>query len=251
MKNCPLHKLPVAELESYVTLVRFIAKRMQKRLPASVEFDDLFSAGLIGLTQALEKYDANKGTRFKSFAEFRIRGAMLDELRSQDWAPKGIRQRVKQYNQVREKILLQTGHQATDQELRENLKLNKLSYDRLVEAVKTLDQMNASAYQDNNCEGPNQLENICSHEPSADSLCVQHDIRNYFVKAMLNLDEKHQKVLMLYYFEDMNLREIGKEMDISESRASQLHSEGIKALKLALVHDKTDNAKKDMLSSAA
>lgn len=251
MKNCPLNKLPVAELQHYVDLVHFIARRMQKRLPASIELDDLVSAGLVGLTQALEKFDPKKGTRFKSFAEFRIRGAMLDELRAQDWAPKGIRRRVKQYHQISEKIMQTTGHKPSDTEIREHLKLSKSSYARLLEAVRSLDQMNAASYQDSNAEGPGCLENICDEHPEPDAICAEHEVRNYFVHAMLHLEEKIQKILMLHYFEDLSFREIGQELGCSESRISQLHAEGVKMLRNELSHDKSAHDAIDVLSSAA
>lgn len=247
--NCPIQNLGPQELHGYVDLVHFIAKRMIKRLPKNVEIDDLISAGLVGLAQSLEKFDPKKGTGFKAFAEFRIRGAMLDELRAQDWAPKGIRQKVKQYHAVVEKILQTTGHNPSGEEIREHLKLNKKSYDRLTDAVRTLDQMNAATYQNPSCETDNNLDNICDLHPDPDMICAQHDLRNYFVKGMLSLDEKTQKILMLYYFEDQSFKEIAQELEISESRVSQLHAAGIKSLKESLKNTAGDAI--DMVSSAA
>jgi RNA polymerase sigma factor for flagellar operon FliA len=248
MKRCPLSTLPPLELKAYVGLVHFIAKRMHRRLPASVEYDDLFGAGLIGLSQALESFDIKKNTAFKSFAEFRIRGAMLDELRAQDWAPKGIRQRVKKYHAVKQRIVAITGHEPTDDQVRCELKLSRLSYKRLLAAVSSLGQMNAAAYV---APKNSLLENVCDEHPDAFHLCAEHDMRNYFVRSMSVLDEKLQRILMLHYFEDQSFKEIGSQMDLSESRISQLHAEGLAALRKELANDKNAQVDEDMISSAA
>ena len=230
----------------YFSLVRMVAKKMATRLPASVEIDNLISAGLIGLMQALDRYKPEKGFKFKTFAEFRIRGAMLDELRSQDWAPKGMRQKAKQFAILCEKLQAKNGHKATDEELRRALHLDKVKYEQLVRDVNTLDQMNMAGYTRENRDDESTstaIELVPDQGLASDPLAnaANHDVREYLEKAIVNLAPQEQQVLALYYFEDLNLKEIGSRMHISESRVCQLHTKAIANLKLNL----QDNAFED------
>jgi RNA polymerase sigma factor FliA len=226
----------------YFSLVKIVAKKMATRLPASVDYDDLVSAGLIGLMQALERFKPEKGFKFKTYAEFRIRGAMIDELRSQDWCPKGMRQKAKQFERICERIRQKKGRRATDKELCQALHLSKPKYEQLVRDVNTLEQMNLASYvrlggdEDrtqttielvaDNHEGVNPFEEAS-----------RHDLRDKIAQAMRHLPEVERTVLSLYYFEDLNLKEIGKRLNLSESRVCQLHSKAITELKQYLGDD--------------
>lgn len=226
----------------YFSLVRIVAKKMAARLPASVEFDDLVSAGLIGLMQALERFKPEKGYKFKTYAEFRIRGAMIDELRSQDWCPKGMRQKAKQFERICEKLKDKKGRNATDKELCSALHLSKEKYEQLVRDVNTLEQMNRASYiraggdEDrtqttielvpDNHEGVNPFEEAS-----------RHDLRDKIEKGLRHLPETERQVLSLYYFEDLNLKEIGKRLELSESRVCQLHSKAIAQLKRSFAEE--------------
>lgn len=223
----------------YSALVKIIAKKMATRLPASVDFDDLVSAGLIGLMQALERYKPEKGFKFKTYAEFRIRGAMLDELRSQDWCPKGMRQKAKQFQRICEKLQAKKGRQATDKELASALHLNKTKYEQLVRDVNTLEQMNLASYvrvvagEDRT---QTTIELVADTHEHVDPFeeASRHNVRERLEHAMRHLPEPERTVLSLYYFEEMNLKEIGQRLNLSESRVCQLHSKAIKDLKQSL-----------------
>jgi RNA polymerase sigma factor for flagellar operon FliA len=223
----------------YFSLVKIVAKKMAARLPASVEFDDLVSAGLIGLMQALDRFKPEKGFKFKTYAEFRIRGAMIDELRSQDWCPKGMRQKAKQFERICEKLRQKKGRKATDKELCQALHITKVKYEQLVRDVNTLEQMNLASYVRVGTEEDRTqttIELVPDRGEGANPFeeANRHNVRDKIEKAMRGLPETESKVLALYYFEDLNLKEIGKQLSLSESRVCQLHSKAISSLKQSL-----------------
>jgi len=229
----------------YQSLVKIIAKKMSTRLPASVDFDDLVSAGLIGLMQALERYKPEKGFKFKTYAEFRIRGAMIDELRSQDWCPKGMRQKAKQFERMCEELRQKKGRQATDKEMAQALKLNKTKYEQLVRDVSTLEQMNLASYvRAPQMEERTQttIELVADTNESVDPFAEasRHNVRERLEHAMRHLPEPERTVLSLYYFEEMNLKEIGHRLRLSESRVCQLHSKAIAQLKQSLAEEQLE-----------
>ena len=228
----------------YHSLVKIIAKKMLTRLPASIDYDDLISAGLIGLMQALERYKPEKGFKFKTFAEFRIRGAMLDELRSQDWCPKGMRQKAKQFERICEKIRSKKGRKATDKELCKALHLNKEKYQQLLRDVSTLEQMNLATYVRIGTEEDKTQSSIpipIDTAPNSNpfELASRHNLRDHIENAMHEIPEAERKVLQLYYFDEMSLKEIGLKLALSESRVCQLHSKAIEHLKKTMEDEKT------------
>lgn len=220
----------------YYSLVKIVAKKMATRLPASVDFDDLVSAGLIGLMQALERFKPEKGYKFKTYAEFRIRGAMIDELRTQDWCPKGMRQKAKQFERVCEKLRSKKGRQATDKELCQALHLSKPKYEQLVRDVNTLEQMNLASYvraggDEDRTQTTIELVPDFHEGVNPFEEASRHDMRDQIEKALRHLPETERQVLSLYYFEELNLKEIGKRLQLSESRVCQLHAKAISQLK--------------------
>jgi RNA polymerase sigma factor for flagellar operon FliA len=234
-----------AMMLEYYSLVKIVAKKMATRLPASVEFDDLVSAGLIGLMQATERFKPEKGYKFKTYAEFRIRGAMIDELRSQDWCPKGMRQKAKQFERVCEKLRSKKGRQANDKEIAQALHLTKPKYEQLVRDVNTLEQMNLASYIR---VGSDEDRTQTTIELVADTHvginpfeeANKHDVRDHIEKALRTLPETERQVLSLYYFEELNLKEIGKRLQLSESRVCQLHAKAISQLKSSFKDDQMD-----------
>lgn len=229
----------------YFSLVKIIAKKMSARLPASVDFDDLVSAGLIGLMQALERFNPERGFKFKTYAEFRIRGAMIDELRSQDWCPKGMRQKAKQFERICEKLRLKKGRQATDRELYQALHISKAKYEQLVRDVNTLEQMNLASYTRLEVEEDRTqptIELVADSSECSDPFekASRHGMREKIEKAMRHLPEVERMVLSLYYFEDLNLKEIGQQLNLSESRVCQLRSKAISQLRSSLGEERLD-----------
>jgi RNA polymerase sigma factor FliA len=220
----------------YASLVKYLAQKIAMRLPANIELDDLISAGVIGLMDAVDKYDCTRDNKFKTYAEFRIRGAMLDELRSQDWVPRSVREKAKQLERVYAKIEQDKGRPATDQEVCEVLNLSQEEYQELLNEVRSVsllnfDDLNGMAKTDKKSM-MGLIENGKMSSPLAE--VTRNNLKSLVEKAINDLPEKQRLVLALYYYEDMNLKEIGRVLEVTESRVSQLHTQAIIRLKSKL-----------------
>lgn len=218
----------------YAPLIKYIAQKIAARLPANIELDDLMSSGVIGLMDAIEKYDASRDNKFKTYAEFRIRGAILDELRAQDWVPRSVREKAKLLERCYAKIEQTKGRQATDEEVCEELGVNQEEFHDLLNQVRSVsllsyddissfskaDKRSLHGYSDNGPKSPTPFSevNVAS-------------VKRLIAEAINDLPEKQRLVLSLYYYEDLNLKEIGRVLDVTESRVSQLHTQAILRLK--------------------
>ena len=223
----------------YASLVKYLAQKIAIRLPANIELDDLISAGVIGLMDAVDKYDSTRDNKFKTYAEFRIRGAMLDELRSQDWVPRSVREKAKQVERVFARIEQDKGRPATDQEVCDELKITPEQFQDLLNEVRSVSLLN---YDDLNSLTKTDkksmlglIENGKMPNPFAE--ISRTNLKTMVEKAINDLPEKQRLVLALYYYEDMNLKEIGKVLEVTESRVSQLHTQAILRLKAKLKHN--------------
>ncbi|EAO8934357.1 RNA polymerase sigma factor FliA [Salmonella enterica] len=199
--------------QRYVPLVRHEALRLQVRLPASVELDDLLQAGGIGLLNAVDRYDALQGTAFTTYAVQRIRGAMLDELRSRDWVPRSVRRNAR--------------------EVAERLGIPVAEYRQML-----LDTNNSQlfSYDEWREEHGDSIELVTEEHQQENPLhqLLEGDLRQRVMDAIESLPEREQLVLTLYYQEELNLKEIGAVLEVGESRVSQLHSQAIKRLRTKL-----------------
>jgi len=221
----------------YAPLIKYIAQKIAARLPANIELDDLISSGVIGLMDAMEKYDSSRDNKFKTYAEFRIRGAILDELRAQDWVPRSVREKAKILERCFSKIEQQLGRQATEEEVYAELGISQAEYHELLNQVRSVSLL---SYDD------------VSHFSKADKRALHgagengvktptpySEVNIAYIKRMISvaiqdLPEKQRLVLSLYYYEDLNLKEIGRVLDVTESRVSQLHTQAIVRLKAKL-----------------
>ncbi|MES2746463.1 MAG: FliA/WhiG family RNA polymerase sigma factor, partial [Bdellovibrionota bacterium] len=210
----------------YAPLIRFVAQRIAARLPSNIDIDDLISAGVIGLMDAIEKYDPSRDNKFKTYAEFRIRGAILDELRSQDWVPRSVRDKAKKIEKTYAELEQKLGRAVSDEELSDALGIGLDEYYDMVSKVKAVTLLSIDELS-----GPNQqdrksllecLENTSSKNPFTQ--LKSKGIRDLLVKHIDELPEKQKLVLSLYYYEDLNLKEIGRILEVTESRVSQLHT---------------------------
>jgi RNA polymerase sigma factor FliA len=216
----------------YAPLVRFVAYKLSSRLPANIETDDLISAGIIGLMDAINKYDPTRYNKFKTYAEFRIRGAMLDDLRAQDWIPRSIRDKTKQiekaYAQLEQKLCRRVSEYEVSQEL--NLDIN--DYYILVKRMYNTQLVNVGDYSNTNynyLENRDYLEKQQKDAP--DSNLAFERTREALVQYVNSLPSNQKLVVCLYYFDELSLREIGKVMRITESRVSQLHTQALEIIK--------------------
>tara|TARA_B100001094_G_C18073651_1_gene741437 strand:- start:437 stop:1195 length:759 start_codon:yes stop_codon:yes gene_type:complete len=220
----------------YAPLIRFVAQRIAARLPSNIDIDDLISAGVIGLMDAIEKYDPSRDNKFKTYAEFRIRGAILDELRSQDWVPRSVRDKAKRIEKTYAELEQKLGRAVTDQEISEALGVKLEEYYEIMAKVKAVTLLSIDELS-----GPNQndkksllecLENVGSKNPFTQ--LKSKGVRELLVKNIEELPEKQKLVLSLYYYEDLNLKEIGRILEVTESRVSQLHTQAVEKLRSRL-----------------
>lgn len=222
--------------QRYVPLVRHEALRLQVRLPASVELDDLLQAGGIGLLNAVERYDALQGTAFTTYAVQRIRGAMLDELRSRDWAPRSVRRNAREVASAMQQVEQRVGRPATEQEVAKILDIDLAEYRQIL-----LDTNNSQlfSYDEWREEHGESVEPLLEGHEDANPLqhLLEGNLRQRVIEAIEALPEREKMVLTLYYQEELNLKEIGAVLEVGESRVSQLHSQAIKRLRTRLNND--------------
>ena len=215
--------------QRYVPLVRHEALHLQ----ASVELDDLLQAGGIGLLNAVDRYDALQGTAFTTYAVQRIRGAMLDELRSRDWVPRSVRRNAREVAQAMGQLEQELGRNATETEVAQRLGVPVEEYRQML-----LDTNNSQlfSYDEWREEHGDSIEVVTDDHQQENPLfqLMESNLRHRVMEAIESLPEREQLVLTLYYQEELNLKEIGAVLDVGESRVSQLHSQAIKRLRTKL-----------------
>jgi RNA polymerase sigma factor for flagellar operon FliA len=217
----------------YAPYIRHVAKKIFFRMPATFEIDDLFSAGVIGLMDAINKYDATRENKFKTYAEFRIRGAIIDEVRSQDWIPRSIREKAKLLERTFSKLEGELNRSPSENEVMQELGLKEDIYRKFVNRAQSISILNI---EETSSFSKQEKNNLSVNEQGTNPfLMITSSVEKERLKdAIKSLPEKLRLVLSLYYYEDLNLRDIGKVLDVSESRACQLHIQALKALKSKL-----------------
>jgi RNA polymerase sigma factor for flagellar operon FliA len=220
----------------YAPLVRYIAQKISSRLPSNIELDDLISCGVIGLMDAINKFDPTRDNKFKTYAEFRIRGAILDELRSQDWVPRSVREKAKVLEKAYSKLEASLGRPASDEEMCKELGVTNDEFHDLINKAKSVFLVNidevASHHKGDRRLMSSLLQNDIASNPFQNT--NYRDVKNKLKEGIMSLPEKQRLVLSLYYYEDLNLKEIGQILDVTESRVSQLHTQAILKLKAKL-----------------
>ena len=219
----------------YTPLVRFVAKKIASRLPANMEIDDLISCGMLGLIDAVEKFDPERAVLFKTYAEHRIRGAILDELRAQDWVPRSVREMIKMVDSTSKKLEANLGRRASTVEMCDELKMELDEFYRLMNNIKPVKVLNINELTDttvNRLYEKTVNNDFLDIDPLA--MMTGKSGKKRIQNEIANLPERERTILLLYYFEQVNLREIGEILDLSESRVSQLHNLAKSKLKLCL-----------------
>jgi RNA polymerase sigma factor for flagellar operon FliA len=220
-----------ALIKQYQPLVRRLAHHMMAKLPASVEIDDLIQVGLIGLSEALTRFEASQGVQFETFATQRIRGAMLDELRENDWMSRGSRKSQKDIEAVLRKLEHQLGRSPLESEIAAELKMPLRDYQSLLGKVRGtqlvyLEDMHGAQDDDAYLD-----RHVADTQSDPINLLTDHRLRESLVLAIQNLPEREQLIMSMYYEQDMNLKEIAAVFEITESRVCQLHSQSIARLR--------------------
>ena len=219
-------------IEHYLPIVRYTAERVAATLPQSVDIDDLISAGLFGLIEAIKSFDLGRGVKFKTYCSWRVRGAILDELRSNDWVPRLVRTKATKLEQSIREAEAQLGRPATDLELASKMGMSVGELDKLMRdaSAVTVCYLSDTAGDSEDASARSDLvEDQNAVDPIAD--IHRKDVMEVITRE-LNLRER--LILMLYYFEELTMREIGLALDLSESRVCQLHSRIINRLKARL-----------------
>ena len=224
-----------ATLKQYSPLVRRLAHQMIAKLPANVELDDLIQAGMIGLNDALGRFDAAQGVMFETFATQRIRGAMLDELRSGDWMSRGDRKQQRQIESAVHKLEQQFGRTPAESEIAKAMGLSLAEYQELLGKVRGTQLL---YLEDMSGSGDGDDDYLDRHVASDDinplARLQDRRMRESLVEAITLLPEREQYVMSMYYEHDMNLKEIAAVLGVTESRVCQLHSQSIARLRVKL-----------------
>lgn len=220
----------------YSPLIKFIAQKIAVRLPANIELDDLISAGVIGLMDAIDKWDQSRDNKFKTYAEFRIRGAILDELRAQDWVPRSVRDKAKLLDRTMVQLEADLGRVATDEEVAAKLQISVDEFHDLLNQVRPVSLLSIDEAQTfSNVDKKsilNLLEGTKLNNPMVQ--LSMKTVKDVVTQAIEDLPERQRLVLSLYYYEDLNLKEIGKVLRVTESRVSQLHAQAVSKLRSTL-----------------
>ena len=221
------------QITKYAPLVKRIAYHMMARLPASVEVDDLIQVGLIGLMDAVSRFDGSQGAQFESYATQRIRGAMLDELREADWLPRHVRQKSRQIETAIHTLQQRLGKPPTEKEISEELGMPIDQYQGMLNDVKGSQLLYYEDFSDD--ESADFLERYLV-DGSSDPLALLEDegFRASLIEAIHTLPERERSMMGMYYEQDMNLKEIGVVLGVSESRVCQLHSQAVARLRAQL-----------------
>jgi RNA polymerase sigma factor for flagellar operon FliA len=219
-------------IRQYSDLVKYMALRMVSRLPSSVQADDLFNAGIIGLIDAIDKFDAGQGIQFETYAKIRVRGAMLDEVRAMDWVPRSLRQKSNELAKVCALLEQKSGRQPTDEEVARHLGVSLNEYYKLLDDIKGISFLPEDIH-----EAVTENEHSQALASDADQLfdhTYRQELRSYLAAAIGSLSKKEQLVLSLYYYEELTMKEIGAVLGYTESRISQIHTKAVLRLRTRL-----------------
>ncbi|MDB5838363.1 MAG: fliA [Herminiimonas sp.] len=222
-------------LTQHAPLVKKLAHQMKAKLPPSVEVDDLVQAGMIGLLDACNRYEDNHGAQFETYAVQRIRGAMLDELRSSDWLPRGMRQNMRKIEVAMSALQQRLGRSPNESEVAKQLKLSLPEYQEMLADGGGHQLVYYEDFQGDGEGNDNFLDRYCADD-AADPLrsLMNTGFRQAVIDAIGALPERERILMGLYYEQEMNLKEIGAVMGVSESRISQLHSQAISRMRAFL-----------------
>lgn len=214
----------------YAPLVKLVAGRLSMYLGYNVEYDDLVSYGIFGLIDAIDKFDSMKEVKFETYASLRIRGSILDQIRKMDWIPRTIRQKQKKIDAAMKEIETVTGRTATDEEIAQKLEISTEDFADWQSQMKITGVVSLNEFMESGSEIPaEQHKQNRFEEP--EEVIEKGELREVLGQALELLTEKEKKVILLYYYEDLTLKEISNVLEVSESRVSQLHTRALQKMK--------------------
>lgn len=223
-----------ALIEQYLPLVRYHAERVWSRLPDEVDVDDLTSSGVFGLMDAIDAYDPARGVKFETYCVPRIRGAMLDELRNTDWVPRLVRSRARKLSEANKELSSKLGRLPTQEELAEHLKMDKSELERVMNDANAVNlvSLNKKWFETDGSKDVSEIDLIEDENSEDPTSRLQKSDLIRMVTRGLNRNER--MIIILYYYEEMTMKEVGAALDLSESRVSQMHSSIIARLQTQL-----------------
>ena len=219
----------------YAPLVKMVAGRLSMYLGYNVEYEDMVSYGIFGLIDAIDKFDCLKEVKFETYASLRIRGAILDQIRRMDWIPRTIRQKQKRVEAVIREVEQTAGRGATDEEIARGLGISEEEYLDWQSQMKITGLVSLNEYMEQGSEVPKDYNRYTTSSFEAPEEKVEREeLTKVLGEALKLLTEKEQKVITLYYYEELTLKEISNILEVSESRVSQLHTRALQKMKVKM-----------------
>jgi RNA polymerase sigma factor FliA len=215
--------------------VRYIARRIHERLPRHVPFEDLVHAGVVGLIDALHKFDRGKHVQFASYAKFRIRGAILDSLREMDWSPRDLRRKARRLEEAHNKLRSELGRNPSEPELATEIGMDLRGLQLLLAEIDGLEVGSLRVASPRDGKEEDLAERLPDHpEETPLLLCLRSEMKELLARAIGDLPDKERQVLALYYYEELTMKEVGAVLGVGESRVSQIHSMALVRLRARL-----------------
>lgn len=243
-----MQKMNNAEFEKQIIdnlhIVKIIASKLYARIPSGIELDDLVHTGIIGLIDAVKKYDPTKGTRFSTYASLRIRGAILDELRNLDWASRTLRQKIKDVENAFERMEMKLGRPPSEEEVATSLNMSLPEFQKLLSESRGvgIGVFRIAAEDEGNISDESILHYYTDEAQSSPVLMMEkNEMKKMIASLMDDLPDKERLVLSLYYIDDLNLKEVGKVLNLTESRISQIRTSAILRLRSKLSEEAKKN----------
>ena len=224
-------------IKRYSPMIKYVANRIAMRLPPHIEVDDLISVGVLGLMDAISKYDSSRGAKFKTYAEFRVRGAILDELRAMDWVPRSIRQKASSVDKVVQTLQAKLSRSPEDEEVAEEMGISLDQFHDTLNETKSIPIFSLEDLGIAKESGEQQslldcLAGKADADPQTQIRLIE--LKEIIAKAIDALPEKERLMVSLYYYEELTMKEIGAVLEITESRVSQIHSKAVYRLRTKL-----------------
>jgi RNA polymerase sigma factor for flagellar operon FliA len=217
----------------YAGLVKLVAGRLSMYLGNNVEYDDLVGYGTFGLIDAIDKYDYCKGVKFETYASLRIRGAILDQIRKMDWIPRSVRQKQRKLDQAYQNLEIRYGRAVNDEEIAQELEITIDELESWQNQTKITNIISLDEFMEQGTEAKVE-QSLTSDYDQPDKILERNELKELIVHSLETLTEKEKRVIILYYYEELTLKEISKILEVSESRISQLHTKALQKMKIKL-----------------
>jgi len=226
-----------ALIHKYAPMVKYIANRIAMRVPPNISLDDLVSAGILGLLDAIDKFDPKRDVQFKTYAEFRIKGAIIDELRSHDWLPRSVRKQVQKIENAMIVLEDRLGRVPNDKEIADEMGISTEDYYSILQSARGLELISIDELirdgRDNSKSNNSYVDQMAGDQDPSEYV-RRLELKHVISEALKTLTKKEQMVISLYYYDELTLKEIGEVMGLTESRISQIHTKAILKLRIRL-----------------